>query len=243
MRLHPVVCVVNQSTVVSDQDVYDLCLALDKQALYHFEPHWNASASFWQWPKTRDLPDQAWALIIADDSDQVGALGYHETTHSGQPIGYVFAKTDQQYGLSWTVTASHEALEMLGDPYANLAAQVDDQMFLAYETADAVEADELGYKIHVNTGRDVLVSDFVFPNWFEPGSTGPWDYKGHLTRSLQILKGGYIGAWTPQKGWYQETNGDVRHKNGPRFQLRKRQAPARRLFALAGTGGPLIDKP
>jgi hypothetical protein len=158
-------------------------------------------------------------MSILDDSDQAGALGYHTLDTKKHPLGFVFAKSDQDAGLSWTVTASHELLEMLGDPYANLSVQIrDDGTAVAYETADAVEADNLGYTI-----GSTLVSDFVLPSWFIAGSPGPWDLKGHCTGPLQLLPGGYIGVWVPGKGWTQATaRGDeARHVAGARFMLRK----------------------
>jgi hypothetical protein len=236
-RRHPTICVVNQSTILDEAHVQVAIRALQRQVTYHFEPVWNAGATLWSWPRDSPIPDQAWALIIADDSDQAGALGYHEvSTHSGQPIGFVFAKTDKKYGLSWSVTASHELLEMLGDPRANLGAQVDDRQWLAYESADAVEADELGYLIEV-VGQQVLVSDFVTPEWFDPSSDGPWDYRGHCSAPLQVLPGGYIGVWTPTSGWSQQTNGEPRHRDGPRFRLRARSSPVTRAAESRRLGG------
>jgi hypothetical protein len=227
MHRHPTIVIVNQTTILDDTAVAVAMAALQRQVTYHFEPHWNAGASLWgPWPRDQPIPDEAWALILADDSDQAGALGYHETTHSGQPIGFVFAKTDRNYGLSWTVTASHELLEMLGDPYANQAVQINEQTFVAYEACDAVEADELGYEITTHGAAPVLVSDFMLPAWFIPGAAGPYDYGEHCSKPLELLPGGYIGIWTPRDGWEQHTHGRPRHAHGPRFRLR-RAAPKR----------------
>ena len=55
-----------------------------------------------------------------DDSDQASALGYHDMTSEGLPLGKVFGTTNLKFGTNWTVTASHELLEMLGDPSINL---------------------------------------------------------------------------------------------------------------------------
>jgi hypothetical protein len=227
----PIVAIVNHSTVVSDREVTAAVHALQLQVSNHFEPHWNAGAALLVVHSTpagnagamraaklaQQLPAGAWLLSILDDSDQADALGYHELDAKGIPNGKVFAKTDRENKLSWTVTASHELLEMLGDPYANLCVQVaKDGTALAYETGDAVEDDRFGYKI----GK-VLVSDFVYPSWFIAGSSGPWDYGGHCTAPLQLLPGGYIGVWKPGKGWTQATaEGDPRHKDGPRFRMR-----------------------
>src|SRR6266581_3514657 len=105
------------------------------------------------------------ALQTQVHRDFAGALGYHDLTKQGLPLGKVFAGSDMKLGYNWTVTASHELLEMLADPDINLTAFVQDSdtsgILYAYETADACEADEYGYKID-----GVLVSDFVFPSWF-----------------------------------------------------------------------------
>jgi len=42
--------------------------------------------------------------------------GHHDLTPDGLPVGKSFAGTDKHFGHSWTVTASHELLEMLADP-------------------------------------------------------------------------------------------------------------------------------
>jgi hypothetical protein len=42
-------------------------------------------------------------------------VGYHDLTNEGLPLGKVFAGSDMVNGYNWTVTASHELLEMLID--------------------------------------------------------------------------------------------------------------------------------
>lgn len=212
----PVIAVTNESSVLADADVQAAMIAFQHQVDYEFREAWNASALFRWHDKTAPIIPGAWVLALLDDSDQAGALGYHDLTDAGLPMSKVFAKTDAQYGLSWTVTASHEYMEMLGDPYANTSVQVGQNRFWAYENADAVEADELGY-----ARNGVLLSDFVTPDWFVPGSDGPWDYQQHCSEALQILPGGYIGEWTPKLGWQQRTNGQHRGTS-PRFDMRRR---------------------
>jgi hypothetical protein len=216
MRRHPMIVVINQSTVLRDTEVQVAIGALQYQIDNHWQPRWNSAATLRLLPKDAPIPDKAWAAVISDDSDQAGALGYHDITHSGNPIGFVFAKTDMDYNLSWTVTASHELLEMLGDPYANIGVQINDNTWVAYESCDAVEADELGYDI-----GGTLVSDFMLPSWFEVKGEPPFDFAGHCKAPLTLLPGGYIGVWQPSTGWRQVTHGNPRHRDGARFQLRK----------------------
>jgi hypothetical protein len=147
--------------------------------------------------------------LILDDSDQAGALGYHELTEQGLPISRVFAKSDIQYHLSWSVTTSHELLEMLVDPDINLTAFIQETnttgVLLSYEIADACEDDVFAYPIN-----GVMVSDFVYPPWFEsfraPNST-KFDHMGKITAPFQLLSGGYIGVFEVGggSGWTQKT--------------------------------------
>jgi len=119
-------------------------------------------------------------------------LGYHELTDQGLPLGYVFAKSDQQAGLKWTVTASHELQEMLGDPDINLYTFVqtggNTGTFYAYEACDPCELDQQGYEID-----GVQVSDFVYPAWIEgfraDGGT-QFDYRKLIDQPFRLLSGG-----------------------------------------------------
>ena len=90
-------------------------------------------------------------------------------------MGKVFAGTDLKYGYTWSVTASHELLEMLADPNINLTVLVQSSdtagKLYAYEVCDTCEADENGYEID-----GVLLSDFVFPSWFEDFRTEPTQF-------------------------------------------------------------------
>src|SRR5436309_498963 len=68
----------------------------------------------------------------------------------------------------------------------------------SYEVCDACESDKLGYKI-----GETLVSDFVYPAWFETfrmkGST-QLDHTKRASEALQILAGGYMGVFDASYG-------------------------------------------
>lgn len=198
------VAIVNPSTVLTDAEVAAVVPALQKQVSNDFASAWGTDAHLVFVPKGQTPDPAAWQLAILDNSDQAGALGYHDLTSAGQPLGKVFAGTDKQYGYNWTVTTSHELLEMLGDPDIDLCVQGADTqgnpLFYAYEACDAVEADGDGYQID-----GVTVSNFVTPAWFTAGEPGPWDHRSLLTGAQQLRPGGYIGVWTPAQGWTQRT--------------------------------------
>lgn len=201
------IAIVNETTVLIDGEVPAVVNALQRQVHEHFAAVWGIDADLTFVPKGSTPFKGAWWLVLLDNSDQAGALGYHDLTPEGMPMGKVFVKTDMDYQQQWSVTASHELLEMLGDPDVNLTVFVQpgatSGTLYAYEVCDACEADELGYPID-----GVQVSDFVYPSWFEsfwqPGAT-QFDYRGHINQPLQILQGGYIGAFdvTTGTGWHQ----------------------------------------
>src|SRR5882672_9437152 len=88
-----------------------------------------------------------WWMGMFDTADQAGALGYHDLTTAGLPIGKVFAKTTLDAHDLVFVTLSHEVLEILGDPDINLIVQKGGRGY-SYEVCDAVEDDSLGYDIN-----------------------------------------------------------------------------------------------
>lgn len=200
----PRIAIVNASTVIKSGDPMNALLsALQTQVHRDFAPIWELDAEIFLCSSESNAPLDAWQLVILDDSDQAEALGYHELTPQGLPLGKVFAGADLANHTSWTNTASHELLEMLADPWVNECVEFPlpngASQFYAKEVADACEADCYGYKI-----GDVLVSDFVTPAWFVPGGwpNRPFDLLGHITQPFQLLPGGYISVHN-DKGWSQ----------------------------------------
>jgi len=182
---------INESTVIADHDVSPVVIALQKQVSNDFRPVWGTDAELNIVSKAAQTPTGHWWLVLLDDSDQANPLGYHDPTSEGLPMGKVFAASDLKAGTSWTVTASHELLEMLGDPDIDLTVFVQKAntagILYAYEVCDACEDDSLGYTID-----NVLLSDFVYPAWFESfrteGST-QFDRMHKIQKPFQLLAG------------------------------------------------------
>ena len=218
------IAVENKSTVLTDPQVQAAIPALQQQVSYHFKPYWNEGARLVFVPAGSVPPIGSWVLSILDDSDQAGALGYHDVTKDNTPLLKVFAKTDQENGLSWTVTASHEILEAIADPWISSAWQTSNTEFYAVEVGDPVEADQLGYEI-----GNVLVSDFILPGWFVPGlKVLKYDYAGHLSGPLQVASGGYVSIFVSGTGWTQKQMREGQlvdaelEKDDPRFRDRSK---------------------
>jgi hypothetical protein len=207
MVVHPQVAIMNESTCLTDEQVRAILPALQKQIDRDFAPVWGVSAELVFVPHGEATPGGAWWLVFLDNPDQAGLLGYHDLNNGGLPLGKVFAKSDIDKGQKWTVTASHELLEMLVDPSINLTVIVQPDssggLLYPYEVCDPCEADEHGYDID-----GVTVADFVYPSWFEPFRPAGtrFDHQNKIQKPFQLLPGGYIGVYdlSSGSGWHQQ---------------------------------------
>jgi hypothetical protein len=198
MRIHPLVALIDHTTHARvDTDL--LARALSHQAQYHFQAVWGASATVATFDSELHTPPGTWFLTLFNDSDQAGALGYHDF-NAGVPIGKVFVETDMKYGALPSVTASHELLEMLADPDISRCYQTSNTRFHALEVGDPVEADADGYPVY-----GLQMSNFILPSWFGQNGVpadGRFDYRGQLSKPLTLREGGYVSYWE-NGGWHQ----------------------------------------
>lgn len=223
-HVKPVIAFINETTVLADTECPRVVAALQKQVSGDIAPVHGTDAELVFISKGGHVPRDVWQVPLLDNSDQADALGYHDVTSRGRPLGKVFVKTTISAGGIWTVTASHELAEMLGDPSINKVATRDlrnGMRLYAYELSDAVEADELGYEID-----GVQVSDFVTPEWFDPYITHskPTSFKGHVKGAFELAPGGYIGYFdvTGGGGWQQEVK-DARARRYARAHIGSRR--------------------
>ena len=197
---------------ISDEEVQCAIRAINRQIAQDFEPYWsfgavlrlegNTSAE----PAKQQLPDMRGDAVIYlwNKIDEADAQGYHDTNDRGIPYGFVL--TDLKLDPSWTVTLSHEALELVGDPQANMLVKGPHpterkrSVFHWFEMCDAVQ-DEW-YEID-----GVKVSNFVLPLYFTPdeqaGGRNDFLSRRHGGKTLQsfgINPGGYIGFYDPKTG-------------------------------------------
>ena len=111
------------------------------------------------------------------------------------------------------MAASHDLLEMLANPRLNLTVFVPDETQITgrlhlREICDPVSSSECAYNI-----GGVLVSDFVYPAWFEsfrtPGSV-QFDHGRHLSSSFEIAPQGYLNVFDVKSGsgWHAEFGGE-----------------------------------
>ena|SRR5665213_2320858 len=98
------IAIINNYTPFSDADVHNVVDALQIQVQRDFAPIWGIDADLTYYKSSQTPPADSWQLIILDNSDKAGALGYHDLTKQGLPLGKIFAGTDIQNNASWSVT-------------------------------------------------------------------------------------------------------------------------------------------
>jgi len=173
--------------------------ALQKQVTRDFSPIWEIDGSVDAFASLEDVPLGYWPIVLSKDTPDF-ALGYH-ADREGQPFALV------RFTANWSLTASHECLEMLADPFGNRLipsfSLKEDQGRISYlvEVCDPCEGAPFAY-----TSNGVWVSDFYTPNFFDPQAAQGvrYDYSGNIQGPRQVLDGGYISWHEPRKNeWWQ----------------------------------------
>jgi hypothetical protein len=193
------VALVSDVASITLSDVAQVAAALQKQAMRDLGPIWNVRASVVPVASLDRVPLGYWPIIVV--ADVQGAGGYH-TDRNGHPYALVEA------GDSWSVTASHECLEMLVDPWGRQTSAGPSvkpgQGRVEYLTEVCDPSENEAYAYTVN---DVLVSDFYTPHFFDPvASPGVrYSFTGAIKAPRQVLPGGYLSWHDPVSDhWWQE---------------------------------------
>jgi hypothetical protein len=213
-----IISVINHTNgQVSDAELLQAIRAINRQITEDFSPYWSLAATLrlegrgGARPQQQNPADMRGDAIIYlwNQTDVDNALGYHDRNNRGIPYGFVFTDLAQSLGEPWSVTLSHEALELIGDPEVNLLVAgphpADPQLdvFHWYEMCDAVQAETY-------TIDEVAVSNFVLPLYFTGGEErgGRNDFLGRLyngkpLQSFGVNPGGYVGFFNPATGTHE----------------------------------------
>lgn len=194
--------IVCESAIATLSEVTRVSAALQKQAMRDLGPVWDVQATVDVFDKLEDVPIGYWPILIQDDIKTPGAAGVHEDKN-GQPFALV------QADEGWSLTSSHELIEMLVDPFGNrvTAGQSpkpgQDRVEFLVEPCDPSEASDFAYLID-----GITVSDFYTPKYFAsvPNPADQYSHTGAITQPRQVLKGGYLSWHDPVSDhWFQET--------------------------------------
>jgi hypothetical protein len=200
------VALVSDTPSVTLSQVTAVAAALQKQVSRDFGPIWSVNATVNAFDALESVPVDYWPVILRDDIQEPGAAGYHTDDH-GQPFSLV------QVDNTWPLTASHETLEMLADPFGNRTiagapppqapAPISGFNRVVYlvEVADPCESDQFSYKVN-----GVQVSDFLTQHYYDPnGAAGVrYSFRNHIREPHTVLEGGYVSFGNPvDNHWYQ----------------------------------------
>jgi hypothetical protein len=193
------VALVSETGRVSASALTRVSAALQRQVQRDLAPIWQISASVSAFASLDDVPVGYWPVIVTEE-DLGDAAGIHEDKE-GQPFALV------HFDRGWALTASHECLEMLVDPFGNRLIPGPSPMkgqgrveFLV-EVCDPSEDTPFAY--HVN---GIAVSDFYTPHFFDPVAAPAvrYSFTGAIKAPRQVLKNGYLSWHDPVSDhWFQ----------------------------------------
>jgi hypothetical protein len=239
------ISIINHSNgQITDEQLQRTIRAINRQIHEDFEPSWGMGGTLRlegrsvAKPETAVLADMRGDAVIYlwDQADVPNALGYHFQNNSGVPFGFVFTEISESIGEPWSVTLSHEALELLADPETNLLVigphptELRD-VFHWFEMCDAVQGEK--YEID-----GVVLSNFVLPLYFtgtretdELGARNDFLGRSHNARTLTsfgINPGGYIGFFDPELGDHDTFSLKGDSEAHRRLEIKSRAKEARR---------------
>ena len=197
------VAIVSEIDQVSISDLTTVAAAMQQQVTRDFSPIWEIDAIVSGFKSLDDVPLGYWPVIIEADIGVSGAAGVHQDNNN-QPFALV------QFDDGWSLTTSHETLEMLADPSGNrlqVGQSVKDgqgQVEYLVEVCDPCEDQQFAYTVN-----GVTVSDFYTPHFFDPvqSDSVSYSFTGAVTAPLQVLFNGYLSWHDPATDtWWQETN-------------------------------------
>lgn len=252
MPLTDHVGVVSLTRDISTRTLLLVAAAVQKQVTRDFTPIWDLHATVDVFEDISSMPtDYRQVAVFGDPAElaerlefaigeqsaarlienfNAGALeGLHLNAFTRQPFALVAASE------SWTVTLSHEVLEMITDPFGNHVRAAShpvnphERVNYLLEVCDPCLA--TWYPVN-----GVPVADFYTPWYFEPVRPAGtrYSYTGDLEYPLQILEGGYLTWIDPaDSGLYQLQYGEseaIRLAGRP--ELARTSEPLRTLVDL-----------
>ena len=182
-------------------ELSSVAAALDKQVQRDFGPIWGITGTINAFASASEVPAD-YCPIFVEDAGSMSQPGIHLDADFG-PCARV------AYSNAWSLVASHEALEMLADPFCSRTkpgphpTQPGLRVEYLVEVCDPAQSPDNAYLVN-----GYLVSDFVTPHYYEPDqlATVKYSFGGKITAPRQVLPGGYLAFRDPTTDqWMQLT--------------------------------------
>ena len=197
------VAIVSKTNGVTFDELSHVATALTMQVSRDFTPIWGTTATVTAYAHPNQVPPGCWPIFVVAKLPP-GEGGFHWTKHK-QPYAEV------EGGDTWSLSASHELIEMLVDPSGSrlvagpelvvqgnqIVENPEKQVEYLVEACDPCESADCSYLV-----EGVVVSDFFTPHYHDPvASPGTsYSFTGKLTHPRQVLKDGYISWSDPANG-------------------------------------------
>ena len=191
------IALVVETRQVPPMIIKEVAAAVQRQITRDFAPIWRVNATVDAFVSLRDVPPGYWPVVVRDDLPGADVIGIH-LDDRGQPFALV------EYSRTWSLTVSHEILEMIVDPWGNRLTPGGSPLAGQGMVELLVEVcDPSGDVEHSYTVNGYLVSDFVTPSYYEPLAVPGerYSFTGAITRPRDIATGGYLS-------WREPTTND-----------------------------------
>lgn len=198
------------------RDLLQVAAAVQKQVTRDFTPLWGIAATVDAFEDLASVPSDYRPVVLFGDLGELPSrleslLGAQPTEalvkalEADEVAGiHLTAITRQPFSLasvegSWTVTVSHETLEMLADPYGNRLVAAAHPLDPARRVCYLLEVCDPCLSMYY-TVNGVPVSDFYTPSYFDPVRIASvrYSFTGALSYPLEILEDGYLSWIDPR---------------------------------------------
>lgn len=193
------IAMVAQTVNLGISELTQVSAAIQTQVSRDLSPIWSINATVDSFQSLEDVPQGYWIISITDKDLGKGLEGYHQD-QNGQPFALI------HYDDEWTVSAAHEIIEMLVDPFGQRLVAGPSPKPDQGEVSFLVEACDpsQNYTYVVN---GIKVSDFFTPHFFDPveSTNSRYSYMGVITKPRQVMPGGYMSWYDPvSASWWQQ---------------------------------------
>jgi hypothetical protein len=200
---------------IADNNLLEAIRAINRQITHDFRPYWNLSGELRlggkkgpRAPRQQETVrgDAVIYLFSETRKDRIDrwTAGYHFKETDGIPTAYIYVQGGDM--TDWSVSLSHEALELIANPLVNLFVRgphpgpnAERDVFHSFEVCDAVKEE-----FYLVDGKKV--SNFLLPLYFtrEGQNHGRIVYRDRegaspLT-SFGLNPGGYIPFYDSEDG-------------------------------------------
>ena len=165
---------------------------------------WSTIATCTAYSSRSDVPSTHAILLVVPDTRGDGEF---HTAPPGEGLP-PSVQVDYTSDGSWTISASHEAIEMLVDPTggrfqagSHPTEPAKTVRFLV-EACDPCQDPRFAYQVDDQHG--VLVSDFCLPAFYGIGPKGsPFTHQRSVSAPLRVARGGYLSWLDDSDHWFQ----------------------------------------